>query len=254
MKSVKILAVIVVFLVCGCIDGKQNVAEIKYVCTDGMVAEHQSECRTAEEKICPATAAATEAKYVCPDSALVGNPSDCKTPEATCQNETVCVCPGDREGTAQNRSLETKSVCPECVCPKTECNLTCMETNCVCPQCILLDCPKQVCTTCSSGSGSSIEITDLSLTQEWVEIKNNGNSAVDTVGWTLGDDAATPHVYTFPEFSLMAGTSVRVNTNIGTDTATNLYWGRKTGVWNDDGDTATLKNAQGEVVSELQKP
>ena len=224
-----------------------------------MVAEHQSECRTAEEKICPATAAATEAKYVCPDSAPVGNPSDCKTPEATCQNETVYVCPGDREGTAQNRSLETKSVCPEGVCPKTECNLTCLETECVCPKCQdCPDCPKQECTTCSSGSGSSVkisvEITDLSLTDEWVEIKNNGNSAVDMTGWTLEDAGAMPHVYTFPEFSLNAGKSVMVNTSMGTDAATVLYWGKKSSIWNNDGDTATLKNAQGEVVSELQKP
>lgn len=46
-------------------------------------------------------------------------------------------------------------------------------------------------------------------------------------------------------FHLKPGTSVTLHTGKGTNTATNLYWGRSSYVWNNTGDTATLKNAAG---------
>ncbi|WP_410964094.1 lamin tail domain-containing protein, partial [Salmonella sp. SAL4448] len=78
---------------------------------------------------------------------------------------------------------------------------------------------------------------------EYVEIKNTGNGALTMTGWTLRD--LIPHVFTFPAFTLAAGATVKVWTNSGTNDSANLYWGRGQAVWNNDGDTAILRDAQG---------
>lgn len=88
----------------------------------------------------------------------------------------------------------------------------------------------------------SLSIPDMSLdgatlNDEWVDISNDGSSILDMSGYTLEDEAG--YTYTFPDsFALDAGATVRVHTGDGTDTTTDLYWGRGSGVWNNDGDTA----------------
>jgi lamin tail-like protein/phospholipase D-like protein len=82
---------------------------------------------------------------------------------------------------------------------------------------------------------------------EYVQIRNNGSSAVDMTSWPLRDLAN--NTYTFPAFTLPAGAEVKVWTNTGTNDAANLYWGRAQAAWNNTGDTAILRNAQGVEVS-----
>ena len=85
------------------------------------------------------------------------------------------------------------------------------------------------------------------LNDEYVVIKNEGNEAVDMTGWTLSDQAN--HVYTFPSgFVLNAGATVTVYTGSGTDTSDKLYWGSNLPIWNNDGDTAYLKDNEGKLV------
>jgi hypothetical protein len=83
---------------------------------------------------------------------------------------------------------------------------------------------------------------------EYVQIQNASGVALDMTGWTLGDLAN--HVYTFPAFTLAAGASVKVWTNSGTNDSANLYWGSAQAIWNNTGDTAFLRNAQGVLVSQ----
>jgi len=45
-----------------------------------------------------------------------------------------------------------------------------------------------------------------------------------------------------------------VHTGPGTNTATALYWGLGSSVWNNTGDTATLKRPDGTGISSLTKP
>ena len=54
--------------------------------------------------------------------------------------------------------------------------------------------------------------------------------------------------FTFPAFTLASGVSVNVWVRSGTNTATDLFWGRNSAVWNNDGDTATLTNATDTVM------
>jgi len=85
------------------------------------------------------------------------------------------------------------------------------------------------------------------LNGEWVEISNPGESDENLAGWKLED--RQNHTYTFPDFILKAGASARIHTGIGSDTSEDLYWNRNTAIWNNDGDTATLKDASGDIVS-----
>lgn len=88
--------------------------------------------------------------------------------------------------------------------------------------------------------------------QEYIVVRNYSSTSVKLTGWTLRDLARVSipsSVYTFPAFTLKGGSRVRVHTGIGTNTATDLYWGLSYYVWGDDSDTATLKNASGTTVS-----
>jgi endonuclease G len=85
------------------------------------------------------------------------------------------------------------------------------------------------------------------LAGEYVLIANQGQAAADLAGWTLRDESGT--VYSFPAFTLAPGAEVRVWVKAGTNDAANLYWGRGSPVWNNAGDTATLRDARGELVS-----
>lgn len=87
------------------------------------------------------------------------------------------------------------------------------------------------------------------ITGERVAITNAGTSLVDLTGWSLADESAS-HRYAFPTgFTLAAGATVTVYTACGTDTAGFLYWCEQgSAVWNNDGDTAFLRDPNGNIV------
>ena len=69
----------------------------------------------------------------------------------------------------------------------------------------------------------------------------------------MDSDGQQNHTYTFKGFTLDAGSSVKVHTGAGNDSMTDLYWGRSTPVWNNNGDLAILRNAAGDVVAQYPK-
>ena len=81
---------------------------------------------------------------------------------------------------------------------------------------------------------------------EYVDIRNFETGPVTMTDWTLRDEADT--VFTFPDFTLVGQTSVRVWVRSGVDDSANLYWGRDSATWNNDGDTAILRNQNGDQV------
>ncbi|MDK1473008.1 lamin tail domain-containing protein [Streptomyces sp. 549] len=87
---------------------------------------------------------------------------------------------------------------------------------------------------------------NTSLNAEYVEIRNTTGKAVSLKGWTIKD--RTGYTYTFGTYSLGASKTVKVRTGQGSDTAANRYWNRKWYVWNNTGDTATLRKATGTKV------
>jgi hypothetical protein len=93
---------------------------------------------------------------------------------------------------------------------------------------------------------TDVEITYVSGAGEYVIIENKGTEDVDMTDWTLKDLAN--HIFHFPSFVLEAGKTVTVHTGHGTNTETNLYWGRSDYVWNNDHDTAYLYDADVNLI------
>ncbi|NUK10445.1 lamin tail domain-containing protein [Streptomyces lunaelactis] len=88
--------------------------------------------------------------------------------------------------------------------------------------------------------------TNRSVNAEWVEITNNGRRSVDLDGWTLR--AADGDRYRFHDVRLAGRATVRIHTGVGRDTRTDLYQGRRTYVWDNRSDTATLRDDRGRVI------
>ncbi|OGO64455.1 MAG: hypothetical protein A2Z45_02900 [Chloroflexi bacterium RBG_19FT_COMBO_55_16] len=85
--------------------------------------------------------------------------------------------------------------------------------------------------------------------EEYVCFTNQGTQPVILTAWTVKDSYGWS--FTFPEFSLDVGASVKVRTGCGTNTQGDLYWCRsETAIWNNGGDCVYLINGVGEKVSE----
>jgi micrococcal nuclease len=109
---------------------------------------------------------------------------------------------------------------------------------------------------CGPASDATIEIFEINydapgddnnnLNGEWVAIKNQGVNLADLTGWTLKDESAS-HRFSFPAALILgAGEVVTVYTGCGDDFGTDLYWcNTGSAVWNNDGDTAFLLDANG---------
>jgi hypothetical protein len=79
------------------------------------------------------------------------------------------------------------------------------------------------------------------LASETTIIQNGGEAALLIGAWVLKDNQG--NTYTFPELTLYPGGSVQVHTKAGTNTASDLYWGRTEPVW-ESGELAALYDQQ----------
>jgi beta-lactamase superfamily II metal-dependent hydrolase len=85
---------------------------------------------------------------------------------------------------------------------------------------------------------------------EYVEITNLGNEAVDLAGWVLRDESEGYPEFTFPPFVLQAGEIIRVYTNENHPEYGGFSFGYGKAVWNNkEPDTAALYDDQGQEVS-----
>ncbi|MEU9272872.1 lamin tail domain-containing protein [Streptomyces sp. NPDC048251] len=90
--------------------------------------------------------------------------------------------------------------------------------------------------------------SNRSLNKEWVELTNTTRYAVNLDGWTLRDESG--HTYTFDHYRLAGRATVRIHTGEGRDTRADLFQDRRAYVWNNDHDTATLRNDHGRFVDD----
>jgi micrococcal nuclease len=86
------------------------------------------------------------------------------------------------------------------------------------------------------------------LEDEYVVLENTGEESVSLSGWTVTDEAGRS--YEFGSLTLEPGEQVTLHTGSGTDTTTDVYWGQNGAVWNNDGDTVTVRDETGTVVAE----
>jgi hypothetical protein len=89
--------------------------------------------------------------------------------------------------------------------------------------------------------------TNASLNNEWISLINSGSKAVNLDHYTIRD--AANHVFTFGDVTIPArGGRIWLHTGKGTKNARNAYWGSGNYIWNNTGDTATLRNASGKTL------
>jgi Lamin Tail Domain len=91
--------------------------------------------------------------------------------------------------------------------------------------------------------------SNKSLNHEWVQIHNGGSRSVNIGDWRIKDKSG--HVFVFPHIKLKPGQDVRVHTGSGFDSygdPIHLHWGSSGYIWNNGGDTATLKKSNGTVA------
>jgi hypothetical protein len=88
--------------------------------------------------------------------------------------------------------------------------------------------------------------SNASLNAEWIRLENAGSKSVKLGGWTIRDAAGS--VYRFGRFTLFAHNLVTIHTGHGSNTRHHRYWGSGNYIWNNDGDTATLKRVNGTVA------
>lgn len=93
---------------------------------------------------------------------------------------------------------------------------------------------------------------NASLNAEWVQIKNKSKTTRSLTGWKLRDKNG--FVYVFPTTKLKPGATVKVHSGKGKNKTGRRYWQRAWYVWNNTGDTATLKNKAGKTIDSCTFP
>jgi hypothetical protein len=102
-------------------------------------------------------------------------------------------------------------------------------------------------TTSPPAAGGAVAVTALDCQAETVVVGNAGSAPADLTGWSL-HDAGAIHTYRFPAgYTLGAGASVTIRSG-GPAGPGEIGWTGQN-VWNNTGDTASLLNAAGTVVS-----
>lgn len=112
----------------------------------------------------------------------------------------------------------------------------------------------------AAEAGGSLEVTDRAApgdhpADEYVELTNVGDTALDMSGWTVRDreggavDTHGIEPLEFPEgFVLEPGESVRLVTGDGEDTAETIHWGQDRQYWRSAGDVVVVRDEDGETV------
>jgi micrococcal nuclease len=117
---------------------------------------------------------------------------------------------------------------------------------------------------CGPAASTAVQIVEVEedppgrdsddLNGEYVVIRNSGTAPVAMTGWKLRD-TTTQNRFWFPEgFTLGPGANVTVRVGSGQDGSDVLYWGRRSTVWDNDGDIAFLLDPRGNAVSIVDVP
>ena len=96
------------------------------------------------------------------------------------------------------------------------------------------------------------------LNGEYIRLANISGTDLKLEGYLLFDQGAI-NTYTFPDILLRAGHQLKISVGSGTDATDpdgymTLHWGSGQPVFNNDGDTATLTDANGQFVDKVHHP
>ena len=82
---------------------------------------------------------------------------------------------------------------------------------------------------------------------EWIELENTTNASINMRNYTL-QDSSSSNLYTFGGFTLGAGDIVTIYSGCGDDASDELYWCNNGSIWNNGGDSAMLRDNNGDFV------
>jgi len=112
-----------------------------------------------------------------------------------------------------------------------------------------------------AGAGLVIEcvffdgLVTRTESDEYVQVLNDGTTAVDLAGWRLVDQSDGSPEFTFPAYQLQPQASVRVYTNEVHSESGGFSFQRGSSIWNNsDPDEAALIDPEGEVISTYLYP
>ena len=88
--------------------------------------------------------------------------------------------------------------------------------------------------------------SNSSLNGEWVQLYNTSSSKITLTDWTVRDAAG--HIFRMAPYTIGAHGYVKIHTGLGHRNQTDRYWGLSWYVWNNNGDTATLEDNNGNVI------
>jgi len=86
----------------------------------------------------------------------------------------------------------------------------------------------------------------VNLNDEYIVLKNIGDSAVNLQGWYMED--VSLNKYYFPDILIQSGSTLTVHSGIGINTPENLYWGSGIEIWDNHHDTVYLYNLSRHLV------
>lgn len=82
---------------------------------------------------------------------------------------------------------------------------------------------------------------------EYLVFENTGDRPLDLSGWTVENEAG--RTYRFPEgFVAEPGDRITLHSGHGEDTESELHWGSDEAVWEESGDTVTVRTKSGRVM------
>ena len=85
---------------------------------------------------------------------------------------------------------------------------------------------------------------------EWIQIHNSCSNPIPLKGYMLKDSSSSNR-FTFPDVSLVSGSTITIHSGCGTNTTKDVYWACPQAaypVWNNDHDSAFLYNTSGLLV------
>lgn len=83
--------------------------------------------------------------------------------------------------------------------------------------------------------------------KEYIQLKNTGKKTLTLTGYVIRDNG--PQKFTFPKGAKLApGKTLTIRSGKGKNTASTLYWGKASYIWNNTGDTARLYSPKGKLL------
>jgi competence protein ComEC len=119
--------------------------------------------------------------------------------------------------------------------------------------------PTPTATQAGTLTSGNVKITDIFYDgsgalepDEYVEIQNQDRLPIQLQGWNLSDESN--HRFIFPAYVMQPNQTCRIYTNEDHPEWCGFNYGSGEAIWNNSGDTATLRDGQGNRISQYQYP